>query len=221
MTNPMDADAAEQEPAATGNVSDFFGQPSASTAPALTWKGQPIGTNYTGVISGACRVQQQTDPSEGKPKYWRDGSPRWVMLIPMSLPVSERFPDGEGTYWCQGADRDELVRAMTEAGVPQGTAPEIGAGLSITYTRDKQNSMGNPTKIKTIQYVRPDQGQAEAKTEQAAEPKAKPAKSKAKAKTEQAAEQPAQQPAASAESGSGLDSDQQAILDELMAKTNG
>lgn len=136
-------------PAVQGSLDDFFGQRSSGGGASL--KFTAIGQSYTGMVTraiGPGDVQQQTN-IQGVPQTFRDGSPKWVMTVPLTL------PDGsEATWYVKGQDRDALVAAMEAAGAPTGP-PEKSAVVTITYVRDKANGAGfNPTKIKEVTYDR-------------------------------------------------------------------
>lgn len=147
-------------PVASGTIDEFYSQPSAAGGPGISWKDKPLGTTYAGIISGVCRVQQDTDFDSGRPLFQRDQvTPKWVMLIPLSsvqsnfqTPVPE-FPDGEAVFYVRGQARDELVRAMGEAGC--SGEPQAGAAFQVTLTQRKPNRKGNPSNIVQIKYVPP------------------------------------------------------------------
>lgn len=150
-----------QQPLANGNLDDFFNQPGAGTGPSLSWKDKPIGTTYVGVVARDVThgdVQQQTDPSTGAPKFFKDGRPQFVMKVPLKVQQSPEFPEGEATYFVRGQARDELVRAMAEAGCDG--APKGGAVIQVTLVQRRPSRMGNPANVVQIQYV-PPQGQGQ------------------------------------------------------------
>lgn len=155
---PMAAPAAPP-PIASGTLDDFYSQPSAAGGPGISWKGKPEGTSYAGIVSGKCRVQQDTDFDTGRPLFQRDQvTPKWVMLIPLSQVQTNaqgplEFPDGEAVFYVRGQARDELARAMNEAHC--SGEPAEGAGFSVTLTQRKPNRKGNPSNIVAIRYLPP------------------------------------------------------------------
>lgn len=146
-------------PLATGSLSEFFSQP-VGGGPGWSWKDKPIGHSYAGVVKRAIRpgdIQQSTSP-QGIPLAYNDGRPKFEMRVPMQVQQSPEFPQGEATWYVRGKDRDELARAMTEAGCPQeviSNGPEAGAGVMITLTERRPGRMGNPSNIVRVQYQRP------------------------------------------------------------------
>jgi hypothetical protein len=64
---------------------------------------------------------------------------------------TQEFPDGEFSFWVRGQARDELSRAMAEAGV-EG-APKAGDVIQVTLVQRKPNRTGNPTNIVQITYT--------------------------------------------------------------------
>lgn len=147
------------QPLATGSLADFFGQPSTGGGPVFSWKGKPIGTTYAGVVSRpitSADVQQQTMPGGNVPAFYRDGRPKFLMKVPMRVVPSPEFPDGEAQWWVSGRARDELARAMSEAGCEPNMSPEAGALISITLTGERPSGPGmNNAKTVAVQYTRP------------------------------------------------------------------
>jgi hypothetical protein len=151
---PQAAPAAQ--PLAQGSIDDFFNQPSAAGGKSLTFK--VVGTRYVGIVSrplGQGDVQQQTD-TFGRPQFFRDGRPKFVMKVPLQMQPSAEYPDGLAVWFVKGQARDELVRAMAEVGAPAGP-PEVGSIIDITYVGDRQAGPGlNPAKQSRVVYRRPD-----------------------------------------------------------------
>lgn len=135
---------------ATGTLDDFYQQPASGGGPALSFP--TIGTTHVGVIARemvAGDVQQQTD-TRGIPQTFRDGRPKWVMVVPLTL------PDGTTARWyVKGQAREALVAAMNKAGAPKG-APEMGAAVRVVFTNERQTGAGfNPAKEFSVDYARP------------------------------------------------------------------
>jgi hypothetical protein len=148
--------APPQQPLAQGSIDDFFNQPSAGGGKSLSFK--VVGTRYIGIVTrplGNGDIQQQTDV-QGKPQFFRDGRPKFVMKVPLQMQPSAEHPDGLGVWFVKGQARDELARAMSEAGAPAGP-PEQGSIIDISYVGDRQAGAGfNPAKQFAVVYTRPD-----------------------------------------------------------------
>jgi hypothetical protein len=167
---PQYGQAPQQPPAvplAQGTLDDFYNQPSVGGGGGLKFSGpnnQPlIGQSYLFRVTRpltAGDVQQQTD-NLGKPLTWRDGRPKFVMIIPGELlEPSPNHPDGLAKWYCKGAARDELTRAMSEAGAPEGP-PEAGSVIRVTLAGLRPSGPGmNPAHVFDVQYWRPENAQA-------------------------------------------------------------
>jgi hypothetical protein len=147
------------QPLAQGSIDDFYSQPAAGGSKALTFP--VVGTVYVGIVERPITngdIQQQTSPpAQGSvPQFFRDGRPKLTMRIPLQMQPSAAYPDGRATWFVKGADREELARAMAEAGAPEG-APEASAVIQIAYVAEQQSGAGmNPRKVKQVLYRRPD-----------------------------------------------------------------
>jgi hypothetical protein len=172
-------------PLAAGSLDAFYQQPSSGGGAALKFE---TGTRHVGVVSRPITnadIQQQTNPGNGQPAFFRDGRPKFVMKVPLQLQPTPDRPDGLGQWYVAGAARDELVRAMAEAGAPEG-APEAGAILDITCTGTRPAGPGmNPAKIYQVRYRRPN----------APQPAVQPALQPAPASVQQIPAPPQQVPA--------------------------
>lgn len=147
--------AQPQVPLANGSIDDFFNQPGAGTGPSLSWKDKPIGTAYAGIVARDVNtgdIQQETDPTTGAPKFFKDGRPKFVMKVPLKVQPSQEFPEGEATFYVRGQGRDELVRAMTESGCTSNV-PKGGDALQVTLVQRRPSKMGNPANIVQIAYT--------------------------------------------------------------------
>lgn len=145
------------QPSAPGSLDSFYGQPSTSGGPSWKFQGKPFGTTYVGVVERPVvdsDVRQATN-NQNVPQFYRDGRPKFIMVVPMLVPVSAEFPEGKAGWWVKGQARDELVRAMTEAGCPAGMSPEAGAVIQITYTGQRSIPNMNPAHQFAIVYTRP------------------------------------------------------------------
>lgn len=147
------------QPLAQGTLSDFFNQPSTGGGPVFSWKGKPTGTTYAGIVSRQITdgdIQQQTMPNSNTPAFYRDGRKKFLMKVPLTVTPTPEFPDGQAQWWVSGSARDELARAMSEAGCGTNTVPEPGAAIVITLTGERPSGPGmNPSKTYRIQYRRP------------------------------------------------------------------
>ena len=147
-------------PLAEGSIDAFYNQPSTGGGPSISWTDKmgnqkPIGTTYTGIVARDVTnadVQQQTDFNTRQPKFYRDGRPMFAMKVPLVMQPSEEFPDGEAAWYVKGQARDELTRAMAEAGA-QG-APQAGATITVQLVQRKPNRNGmNPSNIVRVTYT--------------------------------------------------------------------
>ena len=149
-----------------GTLQDFFDAPSAGSK-AWIFKDRPIGTSYAGIVArpiGKSDIRQQTD-SSGRPATYRDGRPKFVMVVPMLVQPTAEFPEGQSSWWVKGQARDELVRAMAEVGAPAGP-PEAGAAIKVTLVGMRPIPGMNPAFQYRITYQRPTGAPAQATVEQ-------------------------------------------------------
>ncbi len=97
----------------------------------------------------------------GEVARFRDGAVKRLMVVPLIIQPSAEYPDGTCAWYVKGSNRDELTRAMKEAGVPlrpdgKMPPPEAGALISITYTGDRPVRNMNPQRLLQVTYQRPD-----------------------------------------------------------------
>jgi hypothetical protein len=147
-------------PLANGSLDDYYSQPTGGGGPGISWKDKPLGTTYAGIVKRDVTngdVVQDTDFTTKQPKFYRDGRPVFVMKVPLQGQPSQEFPDGEFAFWVRGQARDELARAMAEAGC-EG-APKAGAVVQVTLVERKPSRAGNPANIVRITYQPPTGGQ--------------------------------------------------------------
>lgn len=148
---------------AQGNLDDFFNQRSAGSGPGLSWSNKdgskkPIGFWYAGVVArdiGNGDIQQQTTP-QGQPQFFRDGSPKFQMLVPLkqvqAADGSQELENGEGTWYVRGQARDELTRAMAEAGCTY-QVPKAGDAVVVILTGRRSSGQGfQPANVFEIRY---------------------------------------------------------------------
>lgn len=148
--------APPSQPLAQGSLDDYFAQPSTGGGAAL--KFPQVGVSHVGIVARPITnadVQQQTQPGTGQPAFYKDGRPKFVMKVPLRVQPQPGHEDGQAQLYVAGAMRDELVRAMAEAGAPEGP-PEVGAAIQITCTGTRPSGAGmNPAKTYQIRYTRP------------------------------------------------------------------
>jgi hypothetical protein len=133
------------------SLADFWDQRSGGEGKALSFASPiPVGTSYTFMVTRSLNkgdiVQQTDDKQVGL--FNRDGSPKWVLVVPGVL------PDGsEITWWCKGQAKTALQAQLELAGVPEVEAKSI---ITVTYTKDRPNKPPyQPTKIMDVVYRRP------------------------------------------------------------------
>lgn len=151
---------APAQPLPAGSLDSFYQQPSASGGPSFRFMDanrQPqIGKSYEGFVARPITdgdVRPQTDQG-GNVRTYKDGRPKFVLVVPMQVQPSEEFPEGQAGWWVKGQARDELARAMGEAGAPAG-APEAGAFIRVTLVSLRPVPNMNPAFQYRVEYVRP------------------------------------------------------------------
>ena len=149
---------------ANGGLDEFYGQPSLGGGPGISWKGKPDGYTVQGVVprdvTDADVSQEVGAPNTaeaGKPQFYRDGRPKFVMAVPLQVAQSPEFPDGEARLYVRGQLRDELARAMAEAGA--SGAPAAGSVITVTLAERKHGRGAIPQNIFRVAYT-PAGGQA-------------------------------------------------------------
>jgi hypothetical protein len=110
-------------------------------------------------------VRQQTD-NEDRPATYKDGKPKFVLVIQVSVVQSDSgahvqiFENGEGSLWLKGITSDALKTAMAAAGIPNPDATlksgKIGGAL-VTMISAGEKQPNNPkysaTKLFNFNYV--------------------------------------------------------------------
>lgn len=144
------------QPLVQGSIDDYFAQPSTGGGAAL--KFPQVGVSHIGIVARPVTnadIQQQTQPGTGQPAFYKDGRAKFVMKVPLKVNPQPGHEDGQAQLYVAGGMRDELVRAMAEAGAPEGP-PEAGAIIQITCTGTRPSGPGmNPAKTWQIRYTRP------------------------------------------------------------------
>lgn len=143
-------------PPPAGTLDDFFDQPGGGAGPSWKFKDKPINTWYIGTVARDITnadIQAQTEPGTGRVLTFKDGRTKFVMVVPMVFAPSQEFPDGQAGWYVKGQARDELARAMSAAGAPQGP-PEAGATIRVTLTAHRSTPMGTAFTYQ-VEYWRP------------------------------------------------------------------
>lgn len=147
----------QQPPLAQGGLDEFYSQRATGSGPGLSWQNKPIGHWYAGVVSrdvGDGDVQQQTNTMQ-QPQFFKDGSPKFQMLVPLGQvqAADGQAPEnGEGTWYVKGQARDELSRAMQEAGCSYRT-PKAGDFVVVTLVQRRPSGAGfQPANVFQIRY---------------------------------------------------------------------
>jgi hypothetical protein len=144
-------------PLPTGTLDEFFDQPSGGKGPSWKFKDKPIGTSYTGVVARPVTnadIEVQTNPNTKQVVTFKDGRAKFQMVVPMVFPPTAEHPDGQAGWYVKGQARDELARAMAEAGAPAGP-PEAGATIRVTLMQIRPIPNMSPQFIYRVEYYRP------------------------------------------------------------------
>ena len=153
------ATPAQQQP--KGTLGAFFSQPAASGASLGKFFTNP-GQSIEGIVARPLThadVRPQTNMQTGQVQYYKDGSVKWHMIVPLLVQQSQQFPEGKAAWYVKGQAKDELARAMSEAGVPPdedgNLVPEDHAWIRITFTGYRQVPNMNAAKQYEVIYRRP------------------------------------------------------------------
>lgn len=148
-------------PQPKGTLGAFFSQPAASGASLGKFFTNP-GQSIEGVVARPLThadVRPQTNMQTGQIQTFKDGSVKWHMIVPLLVQQSQLFPEGKAAWYVKGQAKDELARAMLEAGVPPdedgNLVPEAGAWVRIAFTGYRQVPGMNAAKQYEVIYRRP------------------------------------------------------------------
>jgi hypothetical protein len=155
---------------ARGSIDDFLNQPSGGGGGAGVQKwfsGKQIGSwLHLEVVRDLTNadVRQQTDIN-GVPATYKSGDPKFVLIIPVKVLASSDgshpaiFPEGLGTVWVKGLLKDELTKALAQAGSTAATPPG-GTQLVMSSAGEKPSTRPgfSPTKLYTFQASLPQGG---------------------------------------------------------------
>lgn len=141
---------------AAGSLDAFYSQPTSGGGASLQFVN--VGDAHVWVVNRPLAdgdVEQQVNPRTKQPEFYKNGKPKFVLKVPVNVPVSERHTEGRAQWYCQGSAKDELNRAKTAAGAPQG-APEFGA-FGYTKKAGTRQIPGSaiPANVWEVTYVRP------------------------------------------------------------------
>lgn len=158
--SPQQYGAPQQPPApplVNGSLDAFYSQPTGG-GPGVSWKGKPNGYTIQGVVQrdvGDGDVTQEVGAPNtaqaGQPLTYRDGRPKFVLAVPLQVAQSQEFPDGDVRLFVRGQLREELTRAMSEAGVTG--SPKGGAIITVTLVERKQGRGTIPQNIFRVVYT--------------------------------------------------------------------
>lgn len=148
------------QPLAQGSLSAFSGQPKGSQGKAISWAGVEPGYTVTGTVRRDVvdsDVQQETQFSTGTPLFYRDGRPRFQMIVPLWGTPTADAPDGEFALYVKGQLRDALTEAMQGAG---RDVPKAGDQITVTLVERKPSRQpgGNPRNHFHVAYQVPGDG---------------------------------------------------------------
>jgi hypothetical protein len=122
--------AAPLPPVATGSLSDFYGQTSGVAGEA--WSFKTPGDTQRGLVTAEATVEQDRDFDTKQPLTYRDGSPVWIMVIPL-----KNADQTDAKLYVRGSKpgslRVELAEAMKKAGLAEGTAPEVNSVITVQF----------------------------------------------------------------------------------------
>lgn len=166
FAQPAPQVAAPEPVLARGTLEDFWDQPSVTGGGAGVTKffnGKQQGHWLDMIVSRDLLhsdTRQQTDIN-GVPQAYKDGRPKFVLIIPVTVTASSDgshgsfFPEGNATIWVKGALKDEFARALAAAGMR-----EIKGGTRIIMTGAGEKPSNRPgfsaTKLYQINLFAPD-----------------------------------------------------------------
>jgi len=144
-----------QQHVAPGDIAAFMNQPKTGRPKSISWAGVPDGSTLAGVVTDDVSdrdVVPDTDPKTQQVKTWRDGSPKYALVVTIGVAPSALYPEGKATLYCRGDLWDKLSAAMAAAG--RTGAPKAGDMLSVTLVerRAAQGQM-SPKNIFSVAYA--------------------------------------------------------------------
>lgn len=139
---------------AAGSLDAYYSQPASGGGAGLKFPDN--GSAHFVIVARTMTdadVEQQTDPADRtRALFFKDGRPKFVLKVPLNV-ASTVSEDGKSQWYCGGAARDDLGRAMAAVGAPTGP-PEAGAAVYIVRTGQRA---AGAFKVNTwnVQYWRP------------------------------------------------------------------
>lgn len=118
------------------------------STPALSFRGAPIGTSYSGTVTRAPELVQSRDYLTGEPATWDDGNPK------MSVVLNLQVDGDELSLWAPKPSA--LFAALGAAEKAAGAAIAVGGTLTVTFTGEKPNATNpklNAQKLYTATYA--------------------------------------------------------------------
>ena len=159
---PMQPPVPQGPPLPQGTLDDFYNQRSVGAGKGLSWSQKPDGYTYVGVVTktpgnGDVFVDTQPAAQGGQPKQNRDGSYKYVLQVQLRIAWMDQFqqftyPEQDARLFLRGGLRDEVTRAMHEAG-DEGV-PKEGALIIVTLTGRKPGQQ-IATNVFAVEYHRP------------------------------------------------------------------
>ena len=138
-------------PRVQGDLAGFDSQPTGGGGPGVSFteNGQPCALGTTKVMAVKRDVRdsdviQDTQPQNqgGAPKFRRDGSPLWVLTVPVYVQPDAAHPEGDATLYVRGGIREALVEAYGG-----DLRPKAGDVITLTLTERKQGRGTIPKNI--------------------------------------------------------------------------
>lgn len=125
------------------------------TRPIPVAKFSKVSDFVTGVIAEQPTVVQQKDVETGELLYWKDGNPRYQVIL--VLATEEIDPeieedDGQRRIYVKGQLTAAFRTAMRKAGA---TVFQVGDKVTVSYVGDgkRTNPRFNPPKVYHVDYV--------------------------------------------------------------------
>jgi hypothetical protein len=131
------------------DIGGFLG----TTSSGDTAKFAEIGDSVTGTIVGTPSIVQQTTYGTNEPLVWKDGTPRWQMVVTLATNESDLSDtDSHRRLYVKGQLKD-AVKAACQAVKANGIEP--GGRLKVEYVGDSATSGGFQAKQYAAKYLAP------------------------------------------------------------------
>jgi hypothetical protein len=148
---------AQPVPTARGSLSDAYTQGARAVGHGPAAKFAVVGSVIEGYIARDMLdtdVIQETDFATKQPKFNRDGSPMWQLLLPVNVAVTPEFPEGKVTVWAKGRLLKSITREQSAKGYQPGEGLAAGDYIRIQRTQDSPTNFGSPAKEYDVQITR-------------------------------------------------------------------